>query len=186
MALVYKYDINDVELMETHSSNNRKILEYLTEFKEANNLTSQDFIVGGSCAGSYLDCMTLKCVRDIDIIPIDADKELVKTSKIDIIQYPYYTTGFEERAIYKDGFYFCSFEDLLIQEATASIVRRKIKHIDYTGNLIRFHNISPEELCSKVRDALPLMDRILDTHKEIAIKNLPIIRFRYGGAKCLE
>ena len=143
MAAYLPYNNNNIEqYQELHTQHNQSIIKALDTFKYTNNLTSEDFYITGSSCASYMNYFIPKHYRDIDIIlknGIDK-KSLTLTPGIDLISTDFIPEKYRHSLIYKDGYYFCAAEDLLIHATMKAICSLKINSIEYMGVLLKYLN----------------------------------------------
>lgn len=156
MAVYISYDQIE-NYQELHMQHNKRIIEILDNFKTVNNLTSEDFYVTGSSCASYMNYFITKHYRDVDVIlknGIDK-KSLTLTPGIDVLSTDFIPEKYRHALIYKDGYYFCMAEDLLMHATMKAICSLKINSIEYIGILLKYLNLTVDEY-------QPVFEKIID------------------------
>ena len=137
-----------------HNNNNEEILFLLDKFKEVNNLSSEDFIVAGAAAASYMDYLVLKYIKDIDIILL-TDKEIEKTTGIDILFNIIRPEVFN--ITWKDGYQFISQEDFLYTSTIAAVLKNKRQNVIYTRLTCVDLGWSVDDLYNFISEKVPFL-----------------------------
>lgn len=163
-ALPFSCTEND-EICKIHNNNNIVIKNIIDNFKTANinNLTNEDFVIIGSSCASYMDYITLKNVRDVDIHLLDESKrnKKVLTRKIDFLPYILLPSDYKDRLVKKDGYYFLSKEDFLISACAAGLLKQKSRDILYSAIMLSELNMSVGELHDVMKEIIPKMEKCI-------------------------
>lgn len=136
--IVRRYtDLQQKNLEEIHNKNNQEILEKITNFMNHNNLSAEDFFIGGSSCCSYMNYFILSKVQDVDIFMLK-DIEVEKTDGIDVI-INQAITGYEPELVEKDGFYFISAWHALMAFAVKALLKKQKHSILYFKVLLHYY-----------------------------------------------
>lgn len=182
MAISFSYQNYD-KYSELHNRNNRIILRKVKEFQIVNNLSTKDFIIGGSSCASFMDYFILKHVNDVDIFTdIDAEN-ITKTSSIDIVDKCFGPQGYKDRAIKKDEFYFLAPEDLLAHECAAALVKFKVNNIEYIGQLLRYLNLTVDEYIPVFTEIINASNYFSEERKNLILRRIYLLRKWHGSIK---
>lgn len=136
-------DLEAKNLGEKHSKNNKEIFEKITKFMEHNNLSPEDFFIGGSSCCSYMNYFIIHEVRDVDIF-LRKDIKVEKTEGIDVIVYKA-IEGYTPELIQKDGLYFLSPYHAATKTAVKALLYQKKQSILYFKLLLDYMGITVEE-----------------------------------------
>lgn len=178
------YEFKDLELIEklkeTHEKNNSLIINTVKLFQEKNNLNPEDFIIHGSSGGSYMNYFVLPQVNDIDIILFkDIEVQKIEGIKMDVkIISDDDRNHWNIEIVEKDGYYFPSALDLLKGNAIKFLLNNKPNNKVYTRVLMKYLNISTDELMSILENELEnIVLPIGDTKKmNVATANIHLLK----------
>lgn len=142
--IVYKIkNLSNPKIKEKHDNNNKEIYSKIMKFMEHNNLTADDFFVGGSSCYSYMDYLILHHVRDIDVFLLK-DIEVEKTEGIDVIVNKA-IKGYTPELIQKNGINFLSPWHAITKCATKALLYQKKQSILYFQILLDYIGMTAED-----------------------------------------
>lgn len=147
------------DILEKHKRHKIIIKKYIEEFKNTNNLNNKDFVIIGSSCASYMDYIILRNVRDIDIYLLDKDlyEKCLITKRVDLIQHILLPSDFTDRLVEKDGYYFLSEKDFLMNVCCGGLYKLKSKDILYTKTMLAKLNISCDDIYNTMQNILPVL-----------------------------
>lgn len=156
--------VKDETIQELHKRNNATIKHIIQTFQEENNLNSKDFVVIGSSCASYMNYLILKTVRDVDIHVFDRQKRerCIKTHGVDLIKHMLLPSEYKNRLVEKDGYYFLSKEDFLVNACSAGLLKTKGKDILYSRIILLELEMSGSEFYNMMTAVLPSLEKCID------------------------
>lgn len=142
---VYIYEkLAERGLEELHAKNNQEIYKKIINFMEHNNLTTEDFFVGGSAGSSYMNYFVVQDVHDIDIFLMKDNLNPERTEGIDIIPYKAIENYIPD-IVKKDGLYFASRKQAMVCVAIKALLYERKRSIHYFTRLFLDSGMSAEE-----------------------------------------
>lgn len=181
MGVSFDYNkiLNNSELEELHNKNNKFIITIIEKFRQENNLAKTDFVIGGSSCASYMNYLILKRVNDVDIFLINPNIQRKKTSYIDILRICFAADGWQNRVIEKDGYLFLAPEDFLLQECAGALIKGKLRNIEYVGRMLKYLNLSSEQVISMLQAYVPTNTSLTEEWKEMILNRMQRLCFYF-------
>lgn len=147
------------------------ILSILQTFQSKNAVSSSDFIVGGSACGVYTDCLTIDTLSDVDIYVLN-NVRCRHCPGTDLLARMLYLPDWKDRLLEKDGFYFLSPLDLLVQETAGALLKQKSSTINNVMQLLSYLNMTVDEY-------IPILDTALaintERKKDVMVANKSLL-----------
>ena len=160
---------NNIDIyQDLHDCHNQRILHLLNDFQTINHLKAEDFYITGSSCASYMNYIITKEERNVDIILNNKNinkVNLIIISGINIISQDFINQNQRHKYIFKDGYCFCSAEDLLVHTTMRAYVTLKENSIELTSLLLDYMNLTVSEYLPMFCDIANNSKILSDEHK---------------------
>lgn len=173
--MYFSYNDNIDIYQELHDCHNERILNLLNEFKTVNHLKAEDFYVTGSSCASYMNYIITEKERDVDIILNNENiskSNLIAIPGIDIISKDFINKENRHEYIFKDGYYFCSAEDVLVHVSMKAYVTLQENPKDFVSLLLDYLNLTVKEYLPVFCDIANNSRLLSDEHKNRLLPRL--------------
>lgn len=105
-----------------HEECKRIIQDLLMDFQQKNNnMSKEKMIILGSSCGQYMNYFITCQFNDLDLYLLQKDENYQKVNGVDFLFDPFLHPDYRKRLVLKDGFYFLSKEDLIINILSSGI-----------------------------------------------------------------
>lgn len=129
------------EINAIHEECKRTIQRTLIEFQQKNkNISKDNMIVLGSSCGQYMDYFITCRFRDLDLYVLQREEGYEKVNGVDLLFDPFLHPNYKKRLVLKDGYFFLSKEDLIINILSSGIKAKVSTDIYITTLMFSFLN----------------------------------------------